>query len=321
MRNVTKYIVYPACIGCFFIQTVSAQQWQFTEEQQREIAARPKPNPAEVKEENAMVAGFNRSTLAYRAAVIQKMLEEANFFSDRLQLPTPHPIRVTDIEKPYPWIPSPWLSILYKQYPPVFGLFPDTIFTTNIYDASIPRETRLHALKIGILGKLGTTNFEFVFNQGRLREVMRLSSEPEVERYAHNLDDLVGKPSLIDANSAYQLATQWLAAVEVNVTALERQFPHAVNQLHYLPSGATNAVLLPLYYVDFGLKPSHRESPVEVEILGTAKELQDITINDPSFSSRPLLLITNALDLVRTPNPPLKQLQSSPMVLTNTMSP
>jgi hypothetical protein len=319
MRNVTKHIVYPALIGCFFIQTVSAQ-WQLTEEQKREIAARPKQNPAEVKEENAMVAGFSHSTLAYRDAVTQKMLVEANYFADQLKLPTPHPIRITDIEYPYPWIPSPWFSLLYKHYPPLFGLFPDTSFTTNIYNASLPREARLRALKIGITGKLGTTNFEFYFNQGRLREVMRLSA-PDVERYALNLDQLVGKESLINQAQTYELATQWLAAVDVDPVALEKQFPHSVNQLHYLAKGTTNTVLLPLYYVDFGLKPSHRDSPVEVEILGTTKELQDITINDYSFSSRPLLLITNALDLVRTPNPPMKHLKNLSSVQTNSASP
>jgi hypothetical protein len=55
------------------------------------------------------------------------------------------------------------------------------------------------------------------------------------------------------------------------------------------------------------------EPLVSVEVLGTTKELQELRINDKvnntSFSHRPPLLITNALDLIRTPNPPVKQLQ------------
>jgi hypothetical protein len=140
-------------------------------------------------------------------------------------------------------------------------------------------------------------------------------SEPHLEYYAHSLDRLVGQPSLIDTNGAYQLATQWLTAVGVDVSALEKQFPHSVNQLQYLARGATNTVLLPLYYVGLGtnvspkLMPSGFDPAVEVEILGITKELQDLEINDFSFSHRPLLLITNALELIRTPNPPMKQLQ------------
>ena len=48
---------------------------------------------------------------------------------------------------------------------------------------------------------------------------------------------------------------------------------------------------------------------VRVEILGTTKELQDITINDGTLLRRPLLLITNALDLVRMHDPPAETVQ------------
>lgn len=60
-------------------------------------------------------------------------------------------------------------------------------------------------------------------------------------------------------------------------------------------------------------KPASYDPVVEVEILGTTKELQDLEINDTSFSHR-LLLITNALDLVRTPNPSAKQLRDPKMM-------
>jgi hypothetical protein len=50
---------------------------------------------------------------------------------------------------------------------------------------------------------------------------------------------------------------------------------------------------------------------VEMEILGTTKTLQELRINDLSFSRRPLLLITNALDLLRASNPSTLQLQHS----------
>jgi hypothetical protein len=110
-----------------------------------------------------------------------------------------------------------------------------------------------------------------------------ISYLPQVERYAHNLDALIGKPSLIDTNGAYQLATQWLAAVDVDMAAVGK-LKWTVNQLHYKAKGATNYVTLPLYYVDFGNEhypasgnlQAFDEPLVSVEVLGTTKELQDL---------------------------------------------
>ena len=302
-------------VYCTIAQTVLAQSnaWALTDAQKAEIAA--------------MMATINHPSLAWRAAVTQKMLAEASYFADRLKLPTPHPIRMTDIpsiQYPYLGISPPWFSVIHETNPPYW---PVSFFGSNIYNASIPREERLRTLKIGANGTFETTNFVFYFADGKLREITHLS-EPQVERYAHDLDQLVGKPSLIETNSAHQLATQWLAAVEMDMAGIE-QLKWTVHQLHYKALGATNYVTLPLYYVHFGNKHfsasgnlhAFDEPLVSVEILGTTKELQDITINDPSFSRRPLLLITNAIDLVRRPNPPVKRLQSPLGIQTNSPSP
>lgn len=274
----------------------------------------------------AMVTNVNHGTLAYRATVTQKMVEEASFYVDRLHLPTPHPIRITDIpglQYPCIGIPLPWFSLLHEASPPHW---PVSRFGPNIYNPSIPREQRLHALKIGLNGIFETTNFQFIFVSGKLREIMRLSS-PQVERYARNLDELVGKPSLIDTNGAYQLATQWLAAADMNMTALNQQ-KCVVHQLSYLPLRATNAVVLPLYYVDYdnihhaasGNLNSLENTLVSVEILGTTKELQDLLINDLSLSRRPVLLITNAIELIRTPNLTIEHSETAVKVKTNSFS-
>jgi len=293
-----------ASIGCFVL--VAALQAQ---------PANFQIKPSEEQEALIVISNINRPSLAFRAAVISRMTEEANYFAERLKLPTPHPLRMTDVR--YTYVSPPWYSVINQTN---FPYWPLTIFTNKIFDSGIPREQRLWAIKIGVNGTIETTNFFFSFNHGRIWDVQRLS-EHTVGRYAHNLDELVGKSSLIDTNGAYQLATQWLAAVDIDVTALERQFPHTVNQLHYLPRAATNEVVLPLYYVDFGLRPIHRNSPVEVEILGATKELQELIINDLSFSRRPAMLIPNALDLIRATDPPLTQLKLLPKVQTNSPAP
>jgi hypothetical protein len=93
--------------------------------------------------------------------------------------------------------------------------------------------------------------------------------------------------------------------------------------MSYLPLKATNAVELPFYYVDFGLQHFHSESMnfdeplIEVQILGTTKELQELRVEDETLSRRPQMIITNALELASIPDPPIKQLQGSMKSQTN----
>ena len=232
--------------------------------------------PAQINEEWRAVRTNLHATLSFRAAVVQRMLEEANWVAGALKLPTRHPIQITDIQNAY---------IL----PPFSCILPGT---NLLYDIRIPREQRLRALKFGPNGWIATTNFQFYFREGRLWQVMRLS-RPNVEYLADSLDTLVSKPSLIDTNGAYQLATQWLAAVDMNMAAVS-QLKWTVNQLHYKIRGATNYIALPLFYVDFGNKhhsangnlPAFDEPLISVEVLGTSKELQNLIINDLSLSRR-----------------------------------
>lgn len=297
-----------------FVQTVFAQ-WPLTDVQKREISELAKETnaPPQMREADMMIIYVNGGSgqLAYRAAAMNKLLEEANSFADKLQLPTKRPIEISDIQ--YPIIFPPWENIVRKWD---HNDLPDTVFSNRIYDTSIPREERLRALKFGADGVLETTNFFFSFRHEKLGEVMRLDGH-ENERYSRRLEELIGKPSLIDTNGAYQLATQWLAAVDIDMAALNK-LKWTVNQLHYKTLGATNYVTLPLFYVDFGNKHypasgnlhAFDEPLVSVEVLGTTKELQDLEIKDLSFSRRPLLLITNALDLIRTPKLLEKRLQT-----------
>jgi hypothetical protein len=272
-----------------------------------------------------MVPEIGRSTVAFRAAATQKMLGEVNFFASQLKLPTPHPIKITDLENQYTHTDAPWGSVIHETNE---SHYPVSRFGSNIYNSNIPREARLRALQIGVNGNMETTNFDFLFHLGRLREVMRIT-EHSLERYARNLDQLVGQPSLINEAQAHQLASQWLAAVDVDTVALDKQ-KWEVHQLRYLAKGATNVVTLPIYYVDFGSihytngpvnNLEFDEPRIHVEILGTTKELQDITINDGPLLRRPLLLITNAVDLARMHDPRPKQFnKSSPIMTTNSTS-
>jgi len=278
--------------------------------------AYPDANSPEAQEEMAMITNYHlarpSTSLAYQSVAIQQMLPEANYFANRLKLPTKHPITVSDVT--YFHVSPPWFSMLNDaNYPH----WPVTVFTNHIFDASIPREQRARALKIGADGGFETTNIVFGFRQGRLTDIERLS-EHEVEYYAKDIDKLIGKPSLITDSQAHELATQWLAAIDIDVPALEKKYPPQVNRLRVLPKNSTNIVEVPFYFVHWGWQyltngdENHTvlsQPLVEVKILGTTKELVELHMLDSSFSRRPLLLITNALDLIRMSGPSVKHLE------------
>lgn len=271
----------------------------------------------EAQEELAMITEYHlarpSTSPAYQAAAVHKMIMEANYFAGRLKLPTPHPIQITDVR--YPYVSPPWFSLIKEAN---FPYWPDTIYSTNIFNPNIPRKKRAQALQVGVGGVIETTNFVFGFGQGKLTDIERLS-EHEVEYFAKDLDKLIGKQSLINDAQAHQLATQWLASVDVNVAALEKKYPPEINRLRVLPKDSTNVVEVPFYFVHWGWQyftngdDNHTVSSeplVQVKILGTTKELVNLHMMDATFSQRPLLLITNALELIRMANPSTKHLNA-----------
>jgi hypothetical protein len=279
---------------------------------------------AQADEAMAMITDYHLAksppSLAYRAAAIQKMLGEANYLAQRLNLPTPRPIQPADIQSAF--VSAPWFGIVNIPAPPYY---PVTRFGTNIWNPSIPREQRLHAIKFGVTGNIQTTNFLFSFGDGRLDGIERLGPDGR-DLYVTNIDVLFGKRPVITAAQARELATRWLAAVGLDVAALEKKYPAEVSQWHGASVGSTNVYALPIYTVHWGWSyftngdDNHTVSSqplVQVKILGTTKELLELNMLDTSFSRWPRLLITNALELIRTPNPLLKQLKTLSSVKTN----
>ena len=123
-----------------------------------------------------------------------------------------------------------------------------------------------------------------------------------MERYSLDLDELVGKPSLINEAQAHGLATQWLAAVDVDAAALDKQ-KWVVHQLRYLAHGATNAVTHCRFITWISAQnttPTGRKTgrdwmsrSLALRFSPLQKELQEMRITDLSYSRRPPLLITN----------------------------
>jgi hypothetical protein len=130
-------------------------------------------------------------SLAYKAAVIPRMLEEVNYLSERLNLPMPHPIQNSDIKSIH--VTPPWYS----------GIDSSTL-NTNILSPI----ARIREAKVTIRGVVETTNFIFSLDKGKLLYVCRMENGNNYINDAR-LDEWRTKPSLINSNQAYQLATQW----------------------------------------------------------------------------------------------------------------
>jgi hypothetical protein len=212
-------------------------------------------------------------SLAYKMAVIQLMVGEANFYAEKLNLPCSRPIQVSEVKS------------LVRPLSSGFGSF------------------------------ISTSNFFFSFNKdGKLWDVVRLKlfegDTPYVfTSFVPHISELKKTPSLINKNEAYQMATQWLNAFSVNVPGLEQKHKPLVTQQQVIASpDSTNLITLPIYYVKWG----NQENPaVEVNILGTTKELMELRTEDTSFSRRRPLIVTNAAELNSRPDPIPKTLSTS----------
>jgi hypothetical protein len=223
------------------------------------------------------------ASLAYKAVALQLALSEANFTAQHLNLPTPHPIQMADLTKAY--VSSP----------------------------------RLKSLGVNI----EITNFIFVFGINKEATLhMIVNKAKNIESF--DLYPIWAKtPSLINSNGAYQLATQWLAAIDVDIGALEKKYGSQMkveqafiwNQpsldVYHHPPGDTNKTMLPIFNVTWGHGVKY-EYAAQVRILGTTKELMGLTLGDSSLSRRPPLVITNAKELNSIPNPPMMRLQHPP---------
>jgi hypothetical protein len=137
---------------------------------------------------------------------------------------------------------------------------------------------------------------------------------------------LANQPSLLDTNSAYQLAIQWLAKISLDVPKLERKYPPQIFQIsaqrrdkdgNILP-GISNNIAIPLFIIGWGdpfprtnylgeslpPHPPSAMSSVRMEILGTTEELLSLHVRDTNFFIQPPMRLTNVAELIGPLPPP-----------------
>jgi len=168
------------------------------------------------------------------------------------------------------------------------------ITESNLVEAYI---TPPRMAKIGF-GNITTSNYVYYVTAGdKFSSLVRTDSN-------RVRDELKQKHSLpisqMDTNAAYQLATQWLAAVSIDVNALNRDCNLTIRA--WTPEGEGSKNFIPLYRVYWTEKSGGGRGGVAgVELIEPAKILQQLYVKKSEYILRPSLQITN-LDLTSPTN-------------------
>jgi hypothetical protein len=163
------------------------------------------------------------------------------------------------------------------------------------------------------LANFQTTNFIFVFREGKLHMVWSMQTNSDaVEHYRQ----WAKMPSLINSNEAYHMATNWLSRVYVDVPMLNQKYTVNVGQPGFwmtppaeLGGKGSGWTTLPLYYVTW-----HKDDyeAAKVGIFGPTKQFMGLTIGDmdkgfdASICSHVYLLVTNEEELLTMTNVPMR---------------
>lgn len=259
---------------------------------------------------------------AYQAAATRQMLQEANFFAQQLKLPEALPITTANAN----------ISV---NPPRLAGL---GSLGTKEFFYSFPGHARQP-----ITNEHGAVWFR---EHGKLAYVMRKNpfarwDDGKTGDLSALFAKLAVMPSLLDTNTAYQLATQWLASVGVDVAELEKAHPPLSVQQFFSRSQSAAETLasppadahqtpLPIFDITWG-GPADDTPPVWVQIFGPTKELISLRMEDTRFSKRPPVSVPDAEALneavgpsekavaTNAAAPPLPVLAAAPIQTTNPM--
>jgi hypothetical protein len=115
----------------------------------------------------------------------------------------------------------------------------------------------------------------------------------------------------IDTNAAYQLTTQFLARLQVDVQALDRECQVAVKPSDFWNGVAPGAKLtaktfVPIYNVSW-ISPNKAKNfgvAASVQVFAPTKTLLQLSIDEPKYLCRKPLVFTNLAELLSTTNRP-----------------
>ncbi len=196
------------------------------------------------------------TTGAYRKEALRLVIQEANCVAQELKLPEELPIIDTNLLESYI---SPYSM---------------SRFAKTIGNVTTPNYTYCVSID---------DKFSFLIRSHQDSERLKWFKE-----YSWPISQL-------DTNAAYQLATQWLADVSMDVNGLNRDCNVYLRPTGVIGQGAT-ARFLPLYWV-YWTKGSENEIKASVELFLPTKTLVQLRVEDSKYILRKPLVFTN-LDLL-----------------------
>jgi hypothetical protein len=181
----------------------------------------------------------------------------------------------------------------------------------------------------GIGGSIFTVDYAFTFRNGHIQSVNQEDWCIKVTSPFADIRELAERPSLLDDKSAYDLAVRWLKVIGVDVGTLESKFQPKIfhppcrrkDSRGEMISGPEGSIYFPWFSIGWGIAPEnlkqaeslpdsvrnefleHMAEPsssncVFVKILGTTRELLELTVNDASLLNRKPLELPNRSDLL-----------------------
>jgi len=198
--------------------------------------------------------------LCYKSVAVAVMLTEINFCANRLQLPVKLPFEQRDIRK----------IVVFE-----------------------PRGSQFY-------GRLDIDKYVFSFAKtGRLRFIINMDGERGNQPLRLYLEGLAKVPSILNAAVAYERATNWLQALDVDVQRLEKDHPATVKQQSFTSwiedAKPSQEILLPIFDIKWG---DWGNPVIDIQVSGSTGELLKLRQENISYSRRPDTLIKDVDELL-----------------------
>jgi hypothetical protein len=198
------------------------------------------------------------TTKAYQKEALRKVIREANDVARALQLKDDLPITESN---------------LVTQFILSYGM----------------------AQRLGAIGNVTTSNYTYYVSvDHKFSYLESVHQNGDRMRWNHEYSWPISK---LDTNAAYQLATQWLDAVSMDVKGLNEDCELHVG-ITGLRGQGTNALFLPVYWVYWTKGGLGHGSVASVEFFAPTKTLMQLRVEDSDYILRKPLEFTNLDELL-----------------------
>lgn len=160
-------------------------------------------------------------------------------------------------------------------------------------------------METGHVGRVMSRHFHYVASKNwKFNELLRVDLSANRANYVRNYR---WPSNRLDTNATYNLATQWLAAVSMDVAALNHDcVMHVAPADHWnrfrWNTPFTNATFIPIYIVYWIPRQSTNDFvAASVELFAPDKTLLSLRVEDPKYILRKPLYFTNLVKLLVSP--------------------